>query len=117
MKMQLSSGRKVGVYVSHARPGGIHKNSYERYSEVIIRIGGFGTLATVVDEFGNEFEGKARLSHADHFNRHKGLTVALKRAVGKTDLSKGERRELWEKVLGDKYAATPRDQQGTASST
>lgn len=53
-----------------------------------------------------EYRGRARLAREDvnKFNKHKGLTIALKRALHESPLGKGERSELWDKVFAGKYS-------------
>lgn len=107
MKVKLSTGRELAVFIDHASPNPALSSAarQRRYAQTFRRLDNHcGTVATV-REGGEEYVGRAKLAGSDQFNRHKGLTIALRRALAQTDLSKAERHELWDKVFAGKYAA------------
>jgi len=103
MKVKLSGGKEVGVYVSHKQPPEFpwfDPHQQERFIGDVA-----GTYATVKVD-GREYRGVAKLARGDQFQKHKGLTIALKRALYESPLAKNERSELWEKVFAGKYSKT-----------
>lgn len=109
MKVKLSSGKEVGVYISHRHPPITLPKGRTWLPATIAenerQLDEAGTYATVkVDD--REYRGRAKLAREDmnKFNKHKGLTIALKRALYESPLEKSERSELWEKVFAGKYS-------------
>lgn len=121
MKFELSSGKTVRVYITHlqSRPLAAANYSYGPATERALHqlkvwqaLGGTpGTFAAVVDQQGREFTGAAKLATVDQFNKHKGTSIAVRRALAKTDLTKSERRELWGKLFTGKYESSRNPQE------
>ncbi len=101
-------GRKIQVFVSHHRPFDRKKKpaapvpeGCDGYTEVAIRDG------KSVDTF----EGRAFCLKPDNFSKETGLRIALTRALRDSNLTKGERAAIWNKLWNGKF-----DKRGTTSS-
>lgn len=84
------NGRRLGVWIKH-------KHDPEPQLVAV-------TEAHVQNENGSLLGyGEARCLRPDNFSRRKGVQMALARALKDANLSKDERRVVWEKVWHGKF--------------
>lgn len=104
--MRLSTGRQVAVYVTHKNPPPQTRSRISTVNRAVPQTEEWrGTVATVAVP-GEEYKGRASVAPGDNFCKHTGVTIALKRALAQTDLSKAERGEVYDAVFSGKYATT-----------
>jgi hypothetical protein len=109
MLVNLGS-RKVYVQIQHNKEGKKRNTIARIYTESEF------TVSTVDGKprYTNFSEtpsgiGVASVHKSDNFNRHKGLVIALERAIGEfnmslnSPLSKAERTKIWNKMFQGKY--------------
>lgn len=113
MKITSIQPKSVEVHISHKHCYEMQKpNERERYKqdrdEAQRKPGranpkaAWTTAAVKVND--QEFNGSSYCSVLDTFNRHKGVQVALGRALKASGLTKAERKLVWEKVFAGKYS-------------
>lgn len=110
MKMRLTNGEEIQVFITHIHPKTseedvkelkFKKEAYELLSGNPLTKG--GTVAKIIKNDETLALGKAHLSLEDNFCKNTGFKVALTRALKKIDLSKDDRTIVWNKVFEGKY--------------
>lgn len=110
MKIQLTDGGEIHVFVTHIHPktsaedveeSKFKKEAYQLLSGNPLTKG--GTVAKVMKGENILGLGKALLSREDGFCKRVGLKVALTRALKETNLSKNDRTIIWSQISAGKY--------------
>jgi hypothetical protein len=120
MKVLLRNGQKLKVlkvFVTHANPDVFWKDQEGFTRPTDAQIEAFkrtgyagGTVVDVTDENGESLgEGVAKLHESDYFSKHRGLQVALARALKEAGLAKAERTEVWNQIFCGKYGLRPEE--------
>jgi len=108
MKVQLPTGSEIRVDITHIHPNmdvDDIKSSPYRVQAVkflgSIRLN--GTVACISENGRELAKGKSVLHTEDNFEKHKGVCIALSRALDQLSYSKEERKAIWNQVFGGKY--------------
>lgn len=115
MKVQLPNGDQIRVNITHITPkmedddinsSVFRKEAFDYLKEVCNYIDDCnvnGTVATI--SVGDEelSRGYSVLHLNDNFNKHKGVQVALGRALRDGEFSKKDRTAIWSQVFNGKY--------------
>ena len=102
MKITLSNGKKLKIWVNHINPNSSFYSTeqiflYEKY--------GPGTFVDIFEDDKLIGEGRSRLHKEDEnkFNKHLGLKLSLKQAMKQASFKKSIRTEIWNAVFSNKY--------------
>ena len=102
MRIDLPSGRSLDLFIRHDSPKAGESLSIPHPSGdpgLVVR----GLTVATVKVDGQEFTGPAACSAGDVFSRHRGVQVAVARALKKAGVAKGDRKAVWAKVFSNKY--------------
>jgi hypothetical protein len=91
MWVNVKDDKRIGIWIQHT-----HVND----DSIITAI----TSAHLTDSNGRFIsQGTARCVKPDQFKRHRGVQIALARALRAANLPKNERSAIWERVWCGKY--------------